>query len=84
MTLTRRSSEHACASQIATILSSIDPESATRHDTVIEQKLGFVSLVSMAHIASNALIVCHRPILDGMDAEIYVYPVTLQADPIKR
>ena len=62
------------------VLSSINLDSATRRNTIIAPKMGLVTLISMEHIETFGLIVCHRAIVGGEDAKIDVFPVTLQSD----
>lgn len=60
------------------VLSSIDPKTATRLDTVVAQSMGLVTHVAFAHIGTHGLIVCHRAMIGGEDAKIEVYPVRLR------
>lgn len=60
------------------MLSSVDPESGSRHDKVVAAKMGLVTLISMGHIDSHALIVGHRAMLGGENTKIDVFPVTLE------
>lgn len=59
------------------VLTSVDPESATRRDRDIAQDLGLVTLISFAHMGRHGLIVCHRAMIGGEDAKIDVFPVRL-------
>jgi hypothetical protein len=59
------------------VLSSIDPKTATRRDTVVAPTMGLVTLISFAHIGTRGLIVCHRAMIQRQDAKIDVYPIRL-------
>jgi hypothetical protein len=60
------------------VLSSIDPRKGTRRDIAVARLVVLVTLVSLAHIGTHGLIVCHRAMIGGEDAKIDVFPVRLQ------
>jgi len=60
------------------VLTSIDARTAARRDVLVSRHKGLVTLVSLANIGSNGLIVCHRAMFGCDDSRLDVFPVSLK------